>query len=120
MVKPGCLDTDMNKVASLRDAQPPKNTTQLKSFLGLRTVYHRSNDDFKAFSYPIDKLLTKGTPEAFPFDDEQRKSFEDLKDKVCSPPFLALSMGNPAYSLDCSLSNYGIGFALFQTHPDDE
>ena len=120
MVKPGQLEIDRTNVASLKNAKPPTNKTQLRSFLGLCNVYRRFIKDFTGLAHSLNKLLKKGTPDTFEFDDEQRKSFDSLIDKVCYPPVLALPRANLPYSLDCDASDYGIGCALFQTHPDGE
>ena len=53
-------------------------------------------------------------------DETQFDSLRKLIDRVCSHPILALPKAGLEYSLDCDASDYGIGCALFQTHPDGE
>lgn len=118
MVKPGQLEIDRTNVELLHQAQPPTNKTQLRSFLGLCNVYRRFIDDFAKLAHPLNKLLKKGAPDSFQLDDTQREAFQALIAKVCSPPVLALPKAGLPYSLDCDASDYGIGCALFQTHPD--
>jgi len=120
MVNPGRLEIDKTNVESLRQAEPPKNKTQLRSFLGLCNVYRRFIDDFTGLAHPLNKLLKKGTPDTFTLDAEQRDAFNALINRVCSPPVLALPRNGLPYSIDCDASDYGIGCALFQTHPNGE
>ena len=44
MVKPGTLQIDKTNVKSLRQAKPPTNKTQVRSFLGLCNEYRRFID----------------------------------------------------------------------------
>ena len=120
MVKPGQLEIDRTNVESLRNARPPTNKTQLRSFLGLCNVYRRFIDDFTGLAHPLNQQLKKGTPESFELDATQLDSFNKLIERVCSPPVLALPKAGLPYSVDCDASDYGIGCALFQTHPDGE
>lgn len=69
-IKPGCFGISKINVSSLRDAQIPTNTTQLGSFLDLCNVYRRFIEYFAVFTHPLSKLLKKGSPESFTFDDK--------------------------------------------------
>lgn len=51
MVKPGCLDIDQTKVASLRNAIPPKNPAQLRSLLVLCNLYRPFIDEFSGIAH---------------------------------------------------------------------
>ena len=118
MVKPNRLEVDQANVESLRQAKPPTTKTQLRSFLGLCNVYRRFIEKYAMIAHPLNSLLKKGTSNSFTLDEEQFKAFENLVDKVCTPPVLSLPAKNLPYSVDTDASAYGIGCALFQTHPD--
>lgn len=59
MDKRGCLKIDNTNVASLRDAAPPTNKTQLRYFLGLCKVYSRFIDGFTGLAHPLNNVLKK-------------------------------------------------------------
>lgn len=112
MVISGCLEIDKTKVASLRKAQPPANNTEVGSLLRFFNVYHRFINELTGVANPLRKLLKKGAPDYFTFDEEQMKCFDSLIDNVCSQTVLYL----PSPKLDCDESDDGIRCALFQTH----
>ena len=68
----------------------------------------------------MNQLLKKGAPDTFELNDEQRAEFKDLIEALCTPPVLALPVAGLTYSVDTDASDYGIGCALFQDHPDGQ
>lgn len=60
------------------------------------------------------EVVTNGKPDTFQLGNEEKTKFENVIDKAWSPPLLALTNANLPYSLKCDVSDYGIGFALFQ------
>lgn len=118
--KPVRLGIDKTNFASLRDAQPPTNKTQLGTLFGLCNFYQCFIYAFTGRAHPLNKRLKKGAPDSVAFNDEQKKSSNSLIDEVCSQPILDLQKSKLPYSLYCDASNYGIRCALFQTYPNDE
>ena len=120
VIRPGRLEVDQANTQSLRDARPPTTKTQLRSFLGLVNVYRRFIENFTKVAAPLNKLLKKGAPDKFELDEEQILAFRSLIDSVLSPTVLALPVPGLPYSIDTDACDYGVGCALFQTHPDVE
>ena len=118
LIKPGKLEIDSANTKSLRDAQPPTNKSQIRSFLGLCNVYRRFIKNFAVLAFPLNQLLRKNTPDSFELNEEQMKSFHKFIDIICSPPVLALPTRNLPYILDTDASAYGLGATLFQVHDD--
>ena len=50
------------KVEIIKNAQVPKNVTELKTFLGLINYYHRHLQNFLSFLEPLHCLLRKEAP----------------------------------------------------------
>ena len=50
------------KVEIIKNAQVPKNVTELKTFLGLINYYHRHLQNFLSFLEPLHCLLRKEVP----------------------------------------------------------
>lgn len=65
MVKPGRLEIDKTNFASLRDAQPPTNETELRSFLSLYNFYRRFIEGFTGWANQLINLLKKVAPNSF-------------------------------------------------------
>lgn len=98
----------------------PRKTKNLRSFLGLFNFYRPFIDNFTCIVHPLNRLLKKGTPDAFQLDDDHKAASNNLIDKVCSPPVLALPKANIPYLLECGGSDYRICCPLFQTQPAGE
>ena len=56
-----CVDPLPEKVADLLNAETPKNTTQLKSFLGMLNYYHEHFPNLAHVLKPLHKLLCKSS-----------------------------------------------------------
>jgi Reverse transcriptase (RNA-dependent DNA polymerase) len=61
-IRPGKLAVAEKNTAALRNAPVPKTQTELRSFLGIRNVYHRFIPRFAAVAAPLTSFLRKGTP----------------------------------------------------------
>ena len=71
--------------------QPPRNVTELRSFLGLCNVYRWFVENFGRIASPLNKKLRKvEDPEFETLNEEEIASFEKLKEELASPPVLAL------------------------------
>lgn len=118
MIKPVQLEIEKNNVELLYQAKPP--TENISLFLGLYNVYRRFIDNFIGIAHPLNNLLKKRTPDKFQLDDDQKDAFQPHINKVCSHPILALPKVGLPYSIDFDASDYGVGFALFKPHRDEE
>ncbi|GJW16450.1 hypothetical protein Tco_0020583 [Tanacetum coccineum] len=78
------LEVDKAKIDVISKLPPPTNIKSIRSFLGHAGFYRRFIKDFSKIARPLTKLLEKDTP--FEFDDECRRAFESLKEKLtCAP-----------------------------------
>lgn len=59
---------------AIRKAGPPRTYMELRSFLGLCTVYHRFVPGFAKIADPLNEMLKKGTPSKF--DDRTDEQYE--------------------------------------------
>ncbi|GJU54967.1 hypothetical protein Tco_1228681 [Tanacetum coccineum] len=80
MVSGAGLEVDKAKIDVISKLPPPTNIKGVRSFLGHVGFYRRFIKDFSKIARPLTKLLEKDTP--FEFDDECRKEFELLKEKL--------------------------------------
>ena len=51
-----------DKVKAVQDWPPPKNTSELKSFLGLTNYFRKYIRGYSQYTYPLTQLLKKNMP----------------------------------------------------------
>ncbi|GKC04333.1 reverse transcriptase domain-containing protein [Tanacetum coccineum] len=101
------LEVDKAKIDVISKLPPPTNIKGVRSFLGHAGFYRRFIKDFSKVSRPRTKLLEKDT--LFEFDDECRKAFELLKEKLtCAPVIVSLNWNLP-FELMCDASDFAVG-----------
>ena len=78
VVRPGQLLVNRKNIKSLAQALPPRNRTELKSFLGMCKVYRRFIKDYARIAKPLTKL-TSALPQVLPpLEAAQLAAFEYL------------------------------------------
>ena len=120
IIRPGRLEIDHAHTASLKEALPPKNKSELRSFLGLCNVYRRFVHRFSHVSGPLNELLKKNSSDSFTLNETQLESFQNLIGTILSPPALSLPRRDLPYSVDTDASAYGLGCSLFQTDEENQ
>ena len=119
VVRPGTLEIDAARTAALEQVRYPQTQTQLRSFLGLCNVYGRLVPHYAKIAHLLNQLSKKRQPiQLEGFDEACENAFHKLKDAILAPPVLALPKMDLPYSVDTDASDYQIGAALFQMHPD--
>ena len=66
------------KVRAIKEAPIPKNTSELKSFLGMLTYYQRYMPKMAGMLEPLHYLLRKGVK--WIWSSDQQRAFQDAKD----------------------------------------
>ena len=81
------VHTDEYKLHKIRDAQPPGDARELRSFLGLASHYRRFIKESAKIASPLsEKTLTKVD---FGWTSEMQEAFETLKQALITAPVLA-------------------------------
>ncbi|KAL2240852.1 UNVERIFIED_CONTAM: Transposon Ty3-I Gag-Pol polyprotein, partial [Sesamum indicum] len=106
------VEPDPAKVKAILEWEPPKNVSEIRSFLGLASYYRRCVKDFSIIAKPLTNLLKKNAP--FNWNDKCAQSFEELKKRLTSAPILALPSGNGGYVVFTDASRQGLGCVLMQ------
>ncbi|KAK4395668.1 Transposon Tf2-12 polyprotein [Sesamum angolense] len=106
------VQPDPAKVKAIMEWEPPKNVSEVRSFLGLAGYYRRFVKDFSVVAKPLTNLLKKNAP--FNWNDKCAQSFEKLKKRLTSAPILTLLSGDRGYVVYTDASRQGLGCVLMQ------
>ena len=80
------IRVDPAKIEAVVSWKPPRNVTEVRSFLGLVGYHRRFIKEFSIITSSLTKLLRKGVK--FEWDDKCQSSFEQLKKILIEAPVL--------------------------------
>ena len=101
-----------DKVRAIQMAREPQNAGEVRSWLGLVNFVARYIPDLATISEPLRQLTRRGVD--FVFGDEQRKSFQELKRRLCSTKTLAYFSPEAKTQLITNAGPVGLGGVLIQ------
>ena len=120
----GCLP-GLEKTAAIREAKPPTNLKQVKSFCGLTNHFRAHIQNFARLAAPLFELTkSASTWKSGPIPPDALAAFEALKLKITSAPILAYPNPTGKYHLftDGALGDKknhgGLGAMLMQDGDD--
>lgn len=102
------------KVAAITEWPTPRNTHDVRSFLGLSGYYRKFVRDYSKVATPLYALTQADTQ--FVWSDEAQQSLDALKAAITSAPVLALPDHNKPWIMFTDASGYAIGGVLCQDH----
>ena len=112
MVDKDGVHMDPNKLNAIKEWPPPKNVTELRSFLGLANYYRRFNKDHAKICAPLTNLFKKGVE--FVWTNDHQQVMDHLKSSLTSSPTLILPDHSLPYRIHTDASNFAIGAVLMQ------
>ena len=112
------IHTSDRKVEAVQQAPIPKNTQQLKSFLGLVHYYGKFIPHLSALLHPLNQLLKANT--TWFWSDSCEQAFQEAKQKLASAPVLVHYDPSLPLRLAGDASQYGIGAVISQVGPNGD
>ena len=106
------MSPDPSKVSAVKDMMPPKDQTQLRSFLSTIAYLARYLPKLSTVSEPLRRLQKKNVP--FEWSSECQLAFDQIKDMVTAAPILQYYDPTVPVTIQCNASEYGLGAALLQ------
>ena len=106
------VSVDPKKIEAVVNWKPPKNVSEVRSFLGLVGYYKKFVEGFSKIAAPLTKLTRKDVK--YDWVDACQQSFEELKGRLTSAPVLALPNGRDGFVVYSDASRQGLGCVLMQ------
>ena len=104
------IQADPRKIEVIIEWKPPKNVTEVRSFLGLACCYRRFVKGFSMTAAPMTRLLQKNMK--FEWSEKCQASFEKLKAFLIKAPVLTQPTYDKEYVIFCDVSLNGLGCVL--------
>ncbi|KAL5828107.1 hypothetical protein ACOSQ4_019904 [Xanthoceras sorbifolium] len=106
------ITADPKKIEAVMEWKPPKNVTEIRSFLGLAGYYRRFVKGFSSIATPLTKLLHKNVK--FEWNEKCQITFEKLKAMLVEAPILVQPVSGKDYVIYSDASHNGLGCVLTQ------
>ncbi|CAK9834654.1 Retrovirus-related Pol polyprotein from transposon 17.6 [Anthophora retusa] len=103
---------DPRNLQAVKEFPVPKSQKNIQQFLGLTGYYRRFIQDYSVKAKPLIKLLGKGI--RFNWTQEQQKSFEQLRNELCTQPILQYPDFNRPFIITTDASDFAVGAVLSQ------
>ena len=106
------INPSEEKIAAIRDARPPKDASEVRSFMGLVQYSAEFMPDVASVAKPIQELTRKGV--VFQWGEEQQTAFEELKHLIIQAETLAYFKVACRTRIIADASPVGLGAVLTQ------
>jgi len=107
------LEPQNTKLDVIKNSTPPRDRSQLMTFLGTLGYYRQFVKEYSKIARPLNDLLKEGTK--YVWETAQQTAFETLIHRMCdaAPLMFPFYDGRP-FILDTDASNHGMGAVLSQ------
>ena len=106
------LQVDKAKVDVISKLPYPTNQKEVRGFLGHAGFYRGFIRDFAKIAQPLTHLLHNNVE--FVFNEDCKKAFQMLKDKLVSAPIIRAPDRNHPFEVMCDASDFAVGAVLGQ------
>ena len=113
------IKPDADKLKAVSNYPAPKNSKELKQFLGLSNYYRRFIQNYAQIAEPLHRMLRK-SKHPFQWDASCQKAFDTLKQKLTTSPILAYPNFTLPFIVYSDASDTAIGGILGQIQNNHE
>ncbi|KAL5775879.1 hypothetical protein ACOSP7_013436 [Xanthoceras sorbifolium] len=106
------IKADPKKIEAVMEWKPPRNVSEIRSFLGLAGYYRRFVKGFSSIATPLTKLLHKNV--RFEWNEKCQTAFEKLKAMLVEAPILVQPISGKDFVVYSDASHNGLGCVLMQ------
>jgi RNase H-like domain found in reverse transcriptase len=103
--------TNSKKIKAIKEWPIPRCVKQLRGFLDLTEYYKKFIQGYGLISKPLTDLLKKN---AFKWNTQTERAFNDLKKAMCSAPILVFPNFTQEFILETDASDKSVGTVLMQ------
>ena len=112
------IHPDPEKVNSLRNADAPKDKSELRSFLGMSNFSARFIKNYSTLTYELRKLMKADVP--WEWGEKQQKAFDILRNQLCENSVLNHFDLTANSEIICDASPVGLSAILVQYDISDD
>ena len=106
------IRVDLVKIKAVMNWKPPRNVTEVRSFLGLAGYYRRYVQGFSVITSSLTRLLQKRVK--FEWDDKCQSNFEMVKEILVEASVLIRPTSGRDYTMYSDASRIGLGCVLMR------
>ena len=106
------MKVDSQRLQGVRDMPDPTNAKQLQSFLGAVNYYIEFLKDASTLTFPLQRLLRKGTP--WIWGEQQRQAMNTVRQRLKDLPTLFTFQPSCPTIVTTDASGDGLGATLSQ------
>jgi len=106
------IAVDPSKIEAIMSWPPPKNVSEIRSFMGLARYYRRFVNNFSKVAYPITQLQKKENK--FLWTEKCDQAFATLKQRLTTTPILRIPDPHGSFVVCTNASKEGLGGVLMQ------
>ena len=110
----GVAKPELPKLQAVEAFPTPQTKKQVHTFLGLTGYYRKFIPDFAEIASPLMDLTKNSAPNRVVWSGECEKSFQKLKQSLCSAPVLRGPDFTRPFVLQTDASEWGVGAVLTQ------
>lgn len=120
VISPGWLEAAPKEMNAIKKLKEPKNTTELRSFLGIFNIFSHFVPNFARISVPLNMKLRNGQPKKFDvLRLEENIELSTLQERLATPTEFSLKKSTGEFTLDTDACDLQVCSVILQEREED-